>query len=50
MLWKLVDVVVIIAALGALVLLGPGVIGYSKWKERFSRRAEEAEQKKTASG
>jgi hypothetical protein len=38
-LWKLVDVVVILVAFGALLLLGPGVIGFSKWKNRLFRRA-----------
>jgi hypothetical protein len=38
MLWKLVDVVVIIAAVGVLLMLGPSVIGVSKWKKRLLGR------------
>lgn len=46
MLWKVVDVLVIVLALGALLAFGPSVIGLSKWKDRFTRRAEESEQRK----
>lgn len=40
MLWKLVDVLVILAAVGLLLLLGPGVIGMSKWKKRLTGRRD----------
>ena len=36
-LWKLVDVLAIIAALGLLLLLGPTVIGMKRWRERLTR-------------
>ena len=39
MLWNLVDVLAIAGAVGLLLLLGPGVIGFSKWKNRLFRRA-----------
>jgi hypothetical protein len=39
-LWKLVDVLVIIAAIGILLMLGPGVIGMSKWKKRIMGRRD----------
>jgi hypothetical protein len=39
-LWKLLDVVVILAAIGALLLLGPTVIGASKWKRRIMGRRD----------
>jgi len=39
-LWKLVDVLVIIAAIGILLMLGPGVIGMSKWKNRIMSRRD----------
>jgi hypothetical protein len=39
-LWKLVDALVIIAAVGLLLLLGPGVIGASKWKKRIMGRRD----------
>ena len=40
MLWKLVDVLVILGAVGVLLLLGPGVIGASKWKKRIMGRRD----------
>ena len=40
MLWKLVDVLVILAAVGVLLLLGPGVIGAAKWKKRIMGRRD----------
>lgn len=40
MLWKLVDVLVILAAVGVLLMLGPGVIGMSKWKKRIMGRRD----------
>ena len=39
MLWKLVDVVALLGAVGLLLLLGPDVIGLKRWKERLSRRS-----------
>jgi hypothetical protein len=39
-LWKLVDVLVILAAVGILLMLGPGVIGASKWKKRIMGRRD----------
>ena len=41
MLWKLVDVVLILAAIGLLVMLGPGVIGASRWKKRLLGRRDD---------
>ena len=41
MLWKLVDVLVILGAIGLLVMLGPSVIGASKWKKRLQGRRDE---------
>jgi hypothetical protein len=40
-LWKLVDVLAILAAVGMLLLLGPDVIGLKKWKKRFAGRVSE---------
>jgi hypothetical protein len=50
MLWKLVDVLAILAAVGMLLLLGPDVIGLRKWKKRFAGRvAEHVQEQSTAS-
>ena len=50
MLWKLVDVLAILAAVGMLLLLGPDVIGLKKWKQRFAgRTAERIADQSTAS-
>ena len=37
MLWKLVDVLAIIAAFGLLILVGPDVIGMKRWRQRLTR-------------
>ena len=39
-LWKLVDVLVILAAVGLLLMLGPSVIGASRWKKRILGRRD----------
>jgi hypothetical protein len=49
MLWKLVDVLAILAAVGMLLLLGPDVIGLSKWKKRFAGRVKEHVQQEQSS-
>ena len=41
MLWKLVDVVAILAAVGLLLLLGPTVIGMNKWRQLLKRRTDD---------
>jgi len=50
MLWKLVDIVAILGAIGLLLLLGPDVIGLKRWKQRFAgRTAERTADQSTAS-
>jgi hypothetical protein len=36
-LWKLVDVLAILLAVGLIVLLGPDVIALKRWKKRLTR-------------
>ncbi len=40
MLWKFVDVVAVLAAIGLVVAFGPGVLGLSKWRQRFNARIQ----------
>jgi hypothetical protein len=52
-LWKLVDVLAILAAIGLLVLLGPDVIGMKRWRQRLTRslrRTSESEPDVTRPG
>jgi hypothetical protein len=35
MLWKAVDVLAVVLALGLLVVFGPEVIGFKKWRRRL---------------
>ena len=41
MLWNLVDVLAIIAAVGLVVMLGPDVISLNRWKNRLTRSLKE---------
>jgi hypothetical protein len=40
-LWKLVDVLAILLAVGLIVLLGPDVISLKRWKQRLTRSLKE---------
>ncbi len=37
MLWNIVDVLAIIAAVGLIVMLGPDVISLKRWQHRLTR-------------
>ena len=41
MLWNLVDVLAIIAAIGLVVMLGPEVFSMKQWKKRLTRSLKE---------
>ncbi len=40
MLWKFVDVVAVLAAIGLVLAFGPGILGLSKWRQRFNSRIQ----------
>ena len=44
MLWKLVDVLAILGAVGLLVLLGPEVLGLKNWRRRKLLASREVDQ------
>ena len=41
MLWNVIDVLAIIAAVAILVLLGPDVLSMKQWRKRLSRSLKE---------
>jgi hypothetical protein len=43
-LWNVVDVLAIIAAVGLVVMLGPDVIGLKQWRKRLNRSLKQQDE------